>query len=165
MADAPGRRSYAQLLLRRTSRAGFHPGFDQRTSLLLRAGRGAAAGTGGPGPANQRIFADMMDEFFNLAPAIARRILELRADFRNRFALPRHFARCKVPFRMARHTAGLEVCMLVANRTAHRRKAMAVRAAHDRRLMQAALVTLPRSVAGGMAIHAARMGQHLAQLG
>ena len=43
--------------------------------------------------------------------------------------------------------------------------AMTVRAAHDRRLVQPALVALARAVAGRMAVDAARMGQHLAELG
>ena len=42
---------------------------------------------------------------------------------------------------------------------------MTVRAALDRRLMQAAFVTLVRAVAGRMAVHAARIGQDLAELG
>ena len=42
---------------------------------------------------------------------------------------------------------------------------MTVRAAHHRRLMQPALVTLMRAVGGRMAIHAARIGQHPAEFG
>jgi hypothetical protein len=38
-------------------------------------------------------------------------------------------------------------------------------AARDRRLMQPALVALARAVAGRMAVNAARMRQHLAELG
>src|SRR5882762_9767949 len=150
------------MLLRGTGRAGFHPGLDQGAGLLLRAGHGAAASAGSPGPANQRIFADMMDEFLELASTVTCGILELRADFGNRLALPRHFARCEVPLRMARHAAGFEVRMLVATRAAHRWKTMTVRAARDRRLVQPALVALPRSIGCGMAIRAARMGQYLA---
>src|SRR5215216_4404853 len=150
------------MLLRRTGRAGFHPGLDQRTGLLLRAGHGAAASAGSPGPADQRIFADMMDEFLKLAAAIACGVLELRADFGNRLALPRHFARCEMPFRMARHAAGFEVCMLVANCATHRRKAMTVRAARHRRLVQPTLVALPRPIGCGMTIGAARMSEYLA---
>src|SRR5439155_6394502 len=140
------------MLLRRTGRAGFHPGLDQSAGLLLRAGHRAAASAGSPGPPNQRIFADMMDEFLELASTVACGILELGADFGDRLALPRHFARCQVPFRMARHTAGFEVRMLVANRAAHRRKAMAVRAACDRRMVEPPLIALPRPTDCGMAI-------------
>src|SRR5439155_11799190 len=64
----------AQVLLRGTGRSGFHPGLNQRAGLLLRTGRGAAAGAGGPGPADQRIFADVMDKVFDLTSAIAGRV-------------------------------------------------------------------------------------------
>ena len=40
---------------------------------------------------------------------------------------------------------------------------MTVRAPHDRRLVQPALFTLMRAVAGRMAVDAARMGQHFAE--
>ncbi len=80
-------RSRTAALLRGTGSAGFHPGLDRRTGLLLRSGRGTAAGAGGPGPAHQRIFAYVMDEFLDLAPAVARRIFELGADFGNRLAV------------------------------------------------------------------------------
>src|SRR5438128_5590756 len=76
------------MLLRRTGRAGFHPGLDQSAGLLLRAGHRAAASAGGPGPPNQRIFADMLDEFLELASTVACGILELGADFGDRLATP-----------------------------------------------------------------------------
>src|SRR5436305_11970128 len=98
----------AQVLLRGTGRSGFHPSLNQRAGLLLRSWRGAAAGAGGPGPADQRIFADMMDKVFDLASAITGRVFDLCANFGNRFALPRHLKRREMPFRMARHTARVE---------------------------------------------------------
>src|SRR5882757_6144766 len=67
----------AQVLLRGTGCSGFHPGLNQRAGLLLRTGRGPAADAGDPGPADQRIFADVMDKFFDLAPAIAGRVFDL----------------------------------------------------------------------------------------
>ena len=42
---------------------------------------------------------------------------------------------------------------------------MAIGTALDRRLVEPTRFTLMRSVAGRMAVHAARMGQHLADLG
>jgi hypothetical protein len=42
---------------------------------------------------------------------------------------------------------------------------MTVGAALDRRLMQPALVALARAVAGGMAVDAARIGQHFSEFG
>ena len=72
-------------------------------------------------------------------------------------------ARCQIG--LPGHAAGLEIGLLVADRAAHRREAISVRPAFDRRLMEPAGVALARAVAGRMAIHAARMGQHLAELG
>src|SRR5205809_3405778 len=117
------------MLLRRTGRAGFHPGLDQSAGLLLRAGHRAAASAGSPGPPNQRIFADMMDEFLELASTVACGILALGADFGDRLALPRHFARSQLPFRPARPTARLEARTLAATRAAHRPTAPPARAA------------------------------------
>src|SRR5258705_11395078 len=104
-----------------TNCAGFHPGFDQRASLLLRARSGGASIAGRPGPADQRVLANVVDEVFGLAAAIARGIFDLNADLADGLALPRHFARREMPFRMTRHAAGIEVRILVTDRTAHRR--------------------------------------------
>src|ERR1700704_3407824 len=68
-----------------------------------------------------------------------------------------------MPFRMAWHTARVEIRVLMADRTAHRRETMAVRAASDRRLMQPAFVALPWTIAVRMAVGATRMGQHFAK--
>src|SRR5437867_3544014 len=103
-----------------------------------------------------------MDQLFRLAASIAGGVLDLRTDLGNRLAFPCHFARREMPFRMARHTAGFEVRVLMANRAAHRWKTVPVRTARDRRLMQPAQIALPRTIAGRMAVGAARMGQHLA---
>src|SRR5262249_17842256 len=142
-----------------------HPGFDQCTRLRLRAGHGRAAEAGLPGPADERVLADMVDQLFDLAAAIARGIPDLLADLADRLALPGHLARGEVPCGMARNAARFEIGVLVARVTAHRLQAMAVGAARDRRLMELRIVALPRAVAGGMAVGAARMRQHLAELG
>src|SRR3954469_16697878 len=107
----------------------------------------------------------MVDQVFHLASAIARGIPDLLADLADGLALPGHLARGEVPVGMAGHAAGLEIGLLVAGVAAHRLEPMAVSAARDRRLMQAGTVALVRAVAGRMAIGAARMRQHLAELG
>ena len=43
-------------------RPGFHPSLDERARLLLRARRGLASKSWRPGPTDQMIFADMLDE-------------------------------------------------------------------------------------------------------
>lgn len=65
-----------------------------------------------------------------------------------------------MPIWSAGDAARVEIRLLMADRTAQRRKAQAVLTTRDRRLMQAAEVALTRAVARGMAVHAARMGQH-----
>src|SRR5258705_11511075 len=142
-----------------------HPGFDQRASLLLGAWSGGASIAGRPGPADQRVLANVVDEVFRLAAAIARGVFDLNADLADGLALPRHFARREMPFRMTRHAGGIEVRILVTDRTAHRRQAAAVRTARDRWLVKPAFICLMWAVAGRMAIDAARMGQHLAEFG
>jgi hypothetical protein len=61
--------------------------------------------------------------------------------------------------------AGIEIRILMADGAAHCRKAMAIRSAHDRRLVQPALVALSRTLARRMAVGATRMGQHFAEFG
>src|SRR5258708_20105624 len=106
-----------------------------------------------------------MDQVFDLPAAIMDGVLDLRADLGERLAFPRHLARRDMPFRVARYAAGLEVGFLVTDRTTHRLCTMTVNAALDGRLVQPALVTLARAVAGRVAVNTARMGQHLAKFG
>ena len=162
-AAAPAAASSRHLF--RTRRSGLDPGIDERAGFLLRARRGRAAEAGRPGPADQSVGADVMDEVLQRPVAVARRILDLRADLSERLAFPCHLARREMPFRMTGHAAGIEVGLLVADRAPHGRKAMAVRAPRDRRLMEAALLALARMIAGRMAVHAARMSEHLAEFG
>jgi len=46
-------------------RPGFHPSLDERPRLLLRAGSRLPAISGRPGPTDQMIFADMLNERVN----------------------------------------------------------------------------------------------------
>src|SRR6266851_7958500 len=106
-----------------------------------------------------------MDEVFGFPAAVTGGVLDLRADLGKRLAFPRHLARRDMPLRVARHAAGIEVGVLVTDRTAHRLATMTVGATRDRRLMQPAFVALVWTVAGRMAVNTARMHQHLAELG
>jgi hypothetical protein len=97
--------------------------------------------------------------------AIARGILDLRTDLTERFAFPAHLTRRETPFVMTGNAAGLKIRVLMADRTAHRREASAIRSPLDRRLVNPAQFTLMRTIAGGMAIDAAWTGQDFAKLG
>src|SRR6266404_4359655 len=97
--------------------------------------------------------------------AIALRILDLTTNFTEGLSFPRHFPWCKMPLRVPRHAAGLEVRRLVTAGTAHGLEAMAIRAALDRRLVQTALIALTRAIALGVAVDASRIREHLAEFG
>src|SRR5579872_3670256 len=152
-------------LLRRAHGSGARPRGDQRTRDLLGPGRRLTAEAGCPGPADQRVGADVVDEVVQRTSAVALAILDLRADLTERLALPRHLARRDVPLRVAGHAARLEVGALVADRTTHGNGSKPVRAALDRRLVQSGGIALARRIARRMAVGATRVSQHLAELG
>jgi hypothetical protein len=143
-----------------TNCSSLHPFAEQRARLRLRTGSGLTAGTRRPGPTHQMIGADMLHNVIERAAAVARGILDLRANLPDRLAFPAHFARRQMPSRVAGHAAGIEIRLLMTDRTAQRRKAEAVFTANDRRLMRAAEIALARAIAGRMAVHAARMSEH-----
>jgi hypothetical protein len=151
--------------LLRTDGAGLHPGVKERARSRLRAGRWLAVPSRSPGPADQMILTHMMHDVLERSAAIARRIFELLANLRERLAFPSHLMRRELPGRIARHSGGFEISRLVTDRTAQRRKAKAILAARDRRLMQTSAVALARAIAGRMAVHAARMGKHFGGFG
>src|SRR5260370_15371214 len=105
-----------------------------------------------------------MDQVFDLPAAIMDGVLDLRADLGERLAFPRHLAGRDMPFRVARHAAGLEVGFLVTDRTTHRLCTMTVNAAFDGRLVQPALVTLARADARPIAFKTTRLGTHPAEV-
>src|SRR5262249_12512141 len=116
-----------------------------------------------PRPADQMVLADMLDERCECSVAIARRILNLRADLAERLAFPSHLVRGEMPDRVARNAGRIEVGLQVADRTAHGRESKSVSPTPDRRLMQPSGVSLTRAVAGRVAVHTARVCQHLAE--
>src|ERR1700722_959401 len=142
--DARARHVSFRCGLVRTHRTGLHPRVDKCAGLLLRAGCGTAAKPGRPGPADQSVAADMMDEGFQRPAAVAFAILDLRANLAERLALPRHLSWREMPVRMSGHTARIEIGALVADRAAHRGEAMPIHTARDWRLVEPALVSLAR---------------------
>jgi len=68
-----------------------------------------------------------------------------------------------MPAWAAWHSGSFEIGTLVTDRAAHCRQSKAVLAARDRRLMQTLDVAL--AIAGGMAVHAARMGEDFGGFG
>ena len=111
----------------------------------------------------------MLEDLRDRAIAVARRVLDLRADLAGGLALPRHLARREVPVRVARHVRRIEVRVLMADGAAHRRRCRS----HRRRASPAADAAgrrpspcVGRSPAGwqftqrGCRQHLARLGEH-----
>src|SRR5690348_2772117 len=107
-------------LPRRTSRAALRPCFDERARLLLRARHRRTAEARLPRPADQRVLADVVDQLFDFAAAIAGRVLDLGADLGERLAFPTHLPWREVPFRVARYAARLEIGVAVTGLAPHR---------------------------------------------
>src|SRR5215472_18184974 len=145
-----------------TRRSGSHPGLSQGAGLILCSWSRLSAIARGPCPADQWVATNVMHEVIQAPAAVAFGILDLRADLAERLAFPTHLARREVPSGLARHAGRFEIGLQVADRAPHRRKTKTVCAAVDRRLVQAAEIALTRVIAGGVAVHAARMRQHLA---
>ena len=139
--------------------------WTRAAGLLLRAGRRGAAAPRGPRPADQRV----VGRYARRGPRTTGRRsasgsliwVQISAS-----VLPSHAissgARCQPG--VAGHLPGIEVRRPVADRAAHRLATEAVGAAEHRRLVQAHQVALAGTVAGRMAVGAARAGQHLAEL-
>src|ERR1041384_149714 len=125
----------------RALRAIVSPCSDQRTELLLGAGRRRSHGAGIPSPADALVLCDVMSDLGELLAAVSLRILDLLADFTERAADPSHLYRCQHPLWVARHA--LEVRLAVAGKAAHAGCAHAASAALDRRLVDAPRPALP----------------------
>ena len=103
------------------------------------------------------IGADMLHNVIERAAAVARGILDLRANLPDVLpSQPISHGAAHGAKPVAGHAAGIEIRLLMTDRTAQRRKAEAVFTANDRRLMRVAEIALARAIAGRMAVHAAR---------
>src|SRR5256885_4614851 len=155
----------------RTLRAGIDPGLREFAELPLSTRGRLAAFAGRPAPSYQIVMGQMLLQQRDRPPAIARGILHLLADLAERFPLPRHLDPREPPARMARNAlvrrAGAdqgEVLLGVTGRAGQARNAGAALPAICRRHMLTMIRALQRMVPRRMAIHAARMGDHLGDL-
>src|SRR4029453_11714280 len=137
----------------------------RRPCFLRGSGRRLPAEARRPGPADERVIANVMDEIRGRAAAIARRVLDLNADGVKRFAVQAHLEGGKMPFGVARDPAGVEIGALVADRATKALETEAVGPARDGWLVQTAMLALSRPISDRMTVQAARMGQNLSQLG
>jgi hypothetical protein len=104
-----------------------------------------------------------MDKCSNVLVAVARRVFDLLADFSKRLALPCHLDRREVPHRMSRHARGIKIGSVMAGAALQARRAVAINAADDPRLVRPHVVGLGRAVTGWMTVHAARVGDYFAR--
>jgi hypothetical protein len=111
----------------------------------------------------------MLVQQFKAAAAIALRVFDLPADVADGLSFPRHFLRRQVPARMAGNAAegtllageNVQVTIAVARTAGIAGHAAAVDAARGARRMRMHVVALGGPVARGVAVHAARMHDHL----
>src|SRR4051812_6780142 len=145
----------------RALRAIVSPCSDERTELLLGAGRGRSHGARIPSPADELVLCHVMNHLGERFAAISLLVLDLFADFAERAADPGHLDRRQHPLWIARHA--LEVRLAVAGKAAHAGGAHAASAPLDRRLVDAHRLALPGMVVGRMAIQATRRHDHFAR--
>ena len=120
-------------------------------------GAGSRSCAGRPAPGDELVVRVVLDDLRERLAAVALRVLDLLADVARRLADPRHLDGREVPVRRARHARVLQVAILMAARALHADHAAVVRAARDRRIVQAHLHALQRHVAVRVAVGAARM--------
>ena len=77
----------------RTMCAGIDPGLNEFAEPRLRAGGGRAASPGVPTPGDQIVLGEVLMQQGQVASAVTRPILQLRANFAERFAFPGHLNR------------------------------------------------------------------------
>src|SRR5262245_1160751 len=118
----------------RTLGAAVDPSSDQLAEHVLRAGRRLAAAARLPSPGDQLILRQVVVQQFQIAAAVALRVLDLAADLTHRLSFPGHFDRREAPARMTgdalkrRLLAGenVDVAVHVAGATGIARNAAAV---------------------------------------
>ena len=137
------------------------PSLDQIPERRLCTRRRRSSNSGVPSPADQAVFAHVMDEGRHIAVAVAFRVFDLPANLGEQFAVPRHGERREVPFWVAGHAGRTEITFVMAGRAGHARCAVPVRTTHDQRLMRTHSVRLRRTIARRMAIHATRVLKYL----
>ena len=73
--------------------AGIDPGLNELAEPRLRAWSGRAASAGVPTPGDQIVLGEVLMQQGQVASTVARPILQLRANFAERFAFPGHLNR------------------------------------------------------------------------
>jgi len=106
-----------------------------------------------------------MDKLLQRFAAIALWILNLRANFGKRLALPCHLDWRHVPQWMPWHTSRVKIRRSMARRASHPGGTKAKVATDNQGLMRVAVVALSGSISPRVAIHAAGMHYDFAGLG
>ena len=156
----------------RTFGTGIDPRLHEITQLLLGSGRGLASGAGLPRPSYQVIVRDVVMQQGKVSTAIVGRILDLPADFTDRFTFPCHLPGGEPPARMTwdapiARLAGRqsEVSVSMARCAREPGHSVIVGTAQSRRLMYVMIMSLQWMVAGRMAIQATRTCEDFCNFG
>src|SRR5258708_8574932 len=137
------------------------PSLDQIPERRLCTRRRRSSNSGVPSPADQAVFAHVMDEGRHIAVAVAFRVFDLPANLGEQFAVPRHGERREVPFWVAGHAGRTEITFVMAGRACHARCAVPVRTTHDQRLMRTHSVRLLRTIPPRLPIPPPLLPHHL----
>ena len=153
-----------------TGGASFDPCACGGDELLMRqrgqSPRGAVNPAAGlEGPQDQRLFFVVLQETWSIKITIFLTINNRPADLGARqdlvmHVLPLHRQGCQVPVMPARDSGTVGVGLLMTGNTLKRRNTLAVRPAHHIGEVAMPIVALLRIIGSGVAVDAARMGQH-----
>jgi len=148
---------------------GGDPGLYQCSKLSLRTRCGQTSLARMPCPPDQSVRGHVLADFRETASAVSRAILQLHADFAQRFVLPGHRGRSDTPLRVTRDAGNrgytrCEVRISMARLAWQSRNSMVSRACVHRGYMRVQIIALRRPTCCRMAVHAARILDHLARL-
>src|SRR6266853_1933825 len=154
---------------RRTVRARCNPCLDELAKLLLGARRRNAPVPRLPRPGDEWILGHVLMDLREAVSAVARRILDLRADLRQRLALPCHRRGRQPPALIARDARDSlpvrrDVRFAVARSASQPRYAMAALPGVHRRHVRVQVVALRRLASHRVTVEASRALNHLAGL-
>jgi hypothetical protein len=148
----------------RARRAGIDPSTDKFSQLLLATGGRIAALARLPTPSNEIVVREMVVQELKITTAVSLRILQLFAYLSDRLALPCHFNRCEEPPGMTRNAAVSRTLMECIVRICVTAQTCA-RHTPGRRLVRLHIIAFRWTIARGMAVYAAWMGEYFTNLG
>jgi len=124
---------------------------------------GSSTLTWAPGPCHQFVFGQVLDQLVEVPVPVLLRVLDRPANLRIGQTLPDHGSagRRQAPVGSARRQMrARKVVVLMTGAALFRRNSVTAGAAPHVHRMRMTIVSLPREVSLGMAVHASRVSQH-----